>query len=204
VNRDQALKLLHDNMENQNLRRHCYAVEAVMRALYRRLDGKDKSSSAKASEETWGIIGLLHDGDYEETKATPELHTLKMAEWLKKEGVTDKEILEAILSHNYSHTGQNPSTSLGASPPKNKLEWSLYCCDELTGMIVAVALVKPNKTLAEVTVDSVLHKWDQRSFAAGVKREQIEECDPRLGIPLREFIEIALNAMQNIHEDLGL
>lgn len=193
MTRDKALKLLHEHMENQNLRRHCYAVEAVMRALYRRLEDHHQTQE---NEDKWGIVGLLHDGDYEETKATPELHTLKMAEWLKKENISDKETLDAILSHNYAHTGQNP--------PKNNIEWSLYCCDELTGMIVAVALVKPNKTLAEVTVDSVLHKWDQRSFAGGVKREQIEECEERLSIPLREFIDLALTAMQGIHEDLGL
>ena len=84
------------------------------------------------------------------------------------------------------------------------LEWSLYCCDELTGLIVAVALVKPDKKLASVSVDSILNKWKQKSFAGGVKREQIEECEERLAIPLREFIEIALTSMQEIHEDLGL
>ncbi|MGB6882060.1 MAG: phosphohydrolase, partial [Microgenomates group bacterium] len=119
-----------------------------------------------------------------------------MVEWLKQMGETDEEILSAILSHNYAHTGQNP--------PKNKLEWALYCCDELTGLIVAVALVKPDKKLASVTIDSIMKKWKQRSFAAGVKREQIEECEPRLGIPLKEFVQIALEAMQGISKDLGL
>lgn len=187
ITREQALELLHKNMQNQNLRRHCYAVEAVMRALAKRFE---------ADEEKWGIIGLLHDGDYEKTKDTPEKHTLLMAEWLKEAGETDKEILDAILSHNYSHTKQNP--------PKNDLEWSLYCCDELTGFIVAVVLVHPDKKLASITADSVLKKWGQKSFAAGVKREQIEECEPRLNIPLREFIQIALEAMQGISKDLGL
>jgi predicted hydrolase (HD superfamily) len=84
------------------------------------------------------------------------------------------------------------------------LEWSLYCCDELTGFIVAVALVRPDKKLASVTVDSVLKKWGEKAFAAGVKREQIEECEDRLGIPLKEFIEICLQAMQGISKDLGL
>jgi predicted hydrolase (HD superfamily) len=199
MTRQKALDLLHKHMQSTNLRRHCYAVEAVMRALYRRFEG-DESSSAKASadkEDIWGIVGLLHDGDYEETKPTPELHTLKMAEWLKnsKEEVK-KEIIDAILTHNYSHTGQNM--------PKSKLEWSLYCCDELTGLIVAVALVKPDKRLASVSVDSILKKWDSLSFAAGVDRKQIEECTPRLGLPLREFVEIALNAMQGISQELGL
>jgi len=202
MTKDAALKILHEHMQNQNLRRHCYAVGAVMKALAKYFSQGDKSSVAKAMEETWEVIGILHDGDYEDTKATPELHTMKMVDWLKKEekdlpnGKAGKEILEAILSHNYSHTGQNP--------PKNRLQWSLYCCDELTGLIVAVALVKPDMKLASVTVDSVMHKWDQRSFAAGVKREQIEECEPRLGIPLREFIQIALTAMQAIAVDLGL
>jgi len=174
-------------MQNQNLRRHCYAVEAVMKALAKRF---------KADVEKWGIIGLLHDGDYEKTKDKPEKHTILMAEWLKEMGETDEEVLSAILSHNYAHTGENP--------PKNELEWSLYCCDELTGFIVAIALVKPDKKLASVTVDSVLKKWNQKAFAAGVKREQIEECKNRLGIPLEDFIQVALTAMQAISEDLGL
>jgi predicted hydrolase (HD superfamily) len=100
------------------------------------------------------------------------------------------------LSHNYAHTGENS--------PKNKLEWSLYCCDELTGFIVAVALVRPDKKLASVTVDSILKKWNQKAFAAGVKREQIEECKARLEIPLKEFVEMTLAAMQGISNDLGL
>ena len=187
ITREQALKLLHENMQNQNLRRHCYAVEAVMRAL---------AGYFKQDKDKWGIIGLLHDGDYEKTKDKPKKHTLMMVEWLKQAGETDEEIINAILSHNYAHTGQNP--------PKNKLEWSLYCCDELTGLIVAVALVKPDKKLASVTVNSIMKKWNEKSFARGVKRKQIEECKPRLGIPLEDFIQITLEAMQGISEDLGL
>ncbi|MBI4359274.1 MAG: HDIG domain-containing protein [Candidatus Nealsonbacteria bacterium] len=187
ITRDQALGLLHEKMQSQNLRRHCYAVEAVMGALARHFG---------ANQEKWEIVGLLHDGDYEETKAIPEQHTLKMVEWLKEMGETDPEIIEAILSHNFSHTGQNS--------PKNKLEWSLYCCDELTGLIVAVALVRPDKKLASVTVESVLGKWKEKSFAGGVKREQIEECEKELGLPLAEFIQIALSAMQEISNELGL
>lgn len=190
--RETALNLLHSKMKNQNLRRHCYAVSAVMGALYDRLvDGV----GSKADKEIWEVVGLLHDGDYEETKGTPELHTLKMAEWLKKEGVANKLILDAILSHNFAHTGQNP--------PKNKLEWAFYCCDELTGLIVAVALVKEAK-LANVTVDSIESKWNKTAFAGGVDRKQIEECKNRLNIPLREFIEISLSAMQGVSNDLGL
>jgi predicted hydrolase (HD superfamily) len=84
------------------------------------------------------------------------------------------------------------------------MQWALYTCDELTGLIVAVALVKPEKKLSSVTVDSVMKKWNSKSFAAGVDRKQIEECTPRLGIELRDFIQIALTAMQSISMDLGL
>ena len=88
--------------------------------------------------------------------------------------------------------------------PKTKMQWALYTCDELTGLIVAVTLVKPEKKLASVTADSVMKKWNSQSFAAGVNRKQIEECESRLGIPLREFIELAVSAMQGIHDELGL
>ncbi len=184
---DQARELLHKHMDSQNLRRHCYSVEAVMRALARHFN---------ADEEKWGIVGLLHDGDYEETKSKPEKHTILMAQWLKEMGETDPELMNAILSHNYVHTEQNP--------PKNELEWSLYCCDELTGFIIAVTLVRPEKSLSLVTVEHITRKWDEKGFAKGVDRHQIAECQGRLGIPLNDFIEIALTAMQGISQDLGL
>lgn len=186
MTRQQALDLLHSNMQNANLRRHCYSVEAVMKTLAKHFN---------ADEEKWGIVGLLHDGDYEKTKDNPSRHTLEMADWLKSAGESDQELLAAILSHNFTHTGQNQ--------PENNLEWSLYCCDELTGLIVAVALVK-NKSLANVTVDSVLKKFPQKGFAAGVHREQIAKCEEKLGIPLPEFVGIALAAMQGISQELGL
>jgi len=185
--RSQSLELLHSHMQNPNLRRHCYAVEAVMKALARHF---------KEDEEVWGIVGLLHDGDYEEVKKDPSQHTLKMYGWLKAAGEEDQRILEAILSHNFAHTGNNA--------PKNNLEWSLYCCDELTGLIVAVALVRPDKKLSSVTVESVLKKWNVKQFAAGANREQIEKCEEKLGIKLPDFIQIALSAMQGISADLGL
>ena len=187
ITKKQALELLHSKMQSQNLRKHCYSVAAVMKALAKHL-GED--------EAKWEIIGLLHDGDYEETKDSPEKHTILMAEWLREKGETDRQLLEAILSHNFFHTGQNP--------PKNKLEWSLFCCDELTGLIVAVTLVRPEKKLALVTPENILSKWDSKSFAAGVKREQIEMCEEKLGIKLPDFIAIALKAMQGISSELGL
>lgn len=202
ISKKEALELLHANMQNQNLRRHCYAVGAVMKALATYLcerggipEGEKRGKACPELAEGWGVVGLLHDGDYEKTKDTPEKHTLLMHQWLV-EAETDQEILNAILSHNYAHTGQNP--------PSSNMEWALYCCDELTGLIVAVALVRPDKKLASVTVDSIMKKWNQPAFAAGVDRKQIEACKEKLGIPLEEFVGIALTAMQAISDELGL
>lgn len=186
INREQALDLLHSKMQSQNLRRHCYSVEAVMGALAKHF-GED--------EERWKIVGLLHDGDYEFTKEDPGNHAKLMAQWVRDLGETDEELLTGIESHGWFHQGKLP---------ESKMQWALYCCDELTGLIVAVALIKPDKKLSSVTVDSIMKKWKEKSFAAGVKREQITECEARLGILLPEFIEIALTAMQGISEDLGL
>lgn len=196
INREQALELLHSHMQNPNLRRHCYAVEAVMKSLARHF---------KEDEEVWGIVGLLHDGDYEEVKKDPSQHTLLMHKWLAEAGETDPRLLEAILSHNFAHLDRR---SLGEGgyghAPKNNLEWSLYCCDELTGLIVAVVLVRPDKKLTTVTVDSVMKKWGIKQFAAGAKREQISMCEEKLGIKLPDFIQIALFAMQSSSKELGL
>jgi putative nucleotidyltransferase with HDIG domain len=187
ISREKALKILQQNMENQNLRRHCYAVEAVMRALAKKLGG---------DEEKWGIVGLLHDGDYEKTKNEPKQHTLLMSQWLGEAGETDEEILKAILSHNAEMTGKNK--------PNTKMEWSLSCCDELTGLIVATALMMPDKKLATVKVGSVLKKMKDKSFAAAVDREQIKMCEEKLGLFLEEFVKISLEAMQAISKELGL
>jgi len=181
MTRKQALDLLHKNMTNQNLRRHCYAVEAVMRSL---------AKYFKEDEDNWGIAGLLHDADYEMTKDNEpkKNHTKQTIKWLKElEAETD--IYDAVAAHAWGYVD-------GAPEPKTKMQWALYTCDELTGLIVAVTLVKPDKKLASVTADSI--------FAAGVDRKQIEQCTPRLGIELRDFIQIALTAMQGISDDLGL
>ncbi len=206
ITREQALKLLHENMQSVNLRRHCYAVEVVMKVLAERLNSKiEEKAEHRELVGRWGIVGLLHDGDYEKTKENPQQHTLQMVEWLKQAGETDSEVLSAILSHNYAHLDRR---SLGEGgnghTPSNKMEWALYSCDELTGLIIAVALVRPDKRLVSVTVESIMKKWDEKAFAAGVHREQIAECEQRLGIPLLEFVGIALEAMQNISDELGL
>ena len=187
INREQALQLLHSHMQNQNLRRHCYCVEVVMRALARRLGG---------DEQIWGLLGLLHDGDYEVTKEDWSKHTLLMIEWLTEKEHGDPELIQALQSHNAQRTGFDG--------PKTKMEWALACCDELTGFIVAVALVRTDKKLAAVEVDSVLKKFPQKEFAKAVNRDGITLCEEKLGIPLREFVQIALEAMRSIASEIGL
>ena len=123
-------------------------------------------------------------------------HTKHIIKWLEKLDA-HSDIRDAVASHAWGYVENAPQ-------PKSKMEWALYCCDELTGLIVAVALVKPDKRLASVTAESVMKKWNSSSFAAGVNRKQIEECDARLNLPLSEFVGLAISAMQRIHDDLGL
>jgi len=186
ITRDQAWELLTSKMQNQNLRRHCLSVEVVMQAL---------AQHFKAEAQKWGIVGLLHDGDYEFTKDDPGNHAKLMAQWVRDLGETDQELLDGIESHGFSHTG---------GLPRNQMEWSLFCCDELTGLIVACALVQPSKKLADLSVDSVLKKFPQKSFAAGAKREDIMQCESALGITLADFVAISLSAMQSIASEIGL
>ena len=118
-----------------------------------------------------------------------------MADWVRETGETDKELLTGIESHGWFHEGKLPKT---------KMQWSLFCSDELTGLITAVTLVRPEKKISLVTTENILSKWNQKGFAAGVKREDIEHCEKELGIKLPEFIEIVLQSMQGISDPLGL
>ncbi|HEX6977648.1 MAG TPA: HDIG domain-containing protein [Patescibacteria group bacterium] len=184
IKRIDALHLLHENMQSVNLRKHCYAVEAVMKSLAVRFD---------EDEDLWGIAGLVHDLDYEKY---PEKHPLIEIEMFEKKGFP-KEVIDAIKAHAWGYRE-------GLPEPKTKMEWSLYCCDELTGLIVAVALTRPDKKLASVELKSIKKKWKEKSFAKGVNREQIGKCKEKLGIELDDFIQIALKAMTGIADELGL
>lgn len=184
ISRDQALMILKDNIENENLRKHHYGVGAAMAALARELGG---------DADKWEIVGLLHDADYERTKGDPERHTLVIAEQLEEAGVS-AEIIRAIKAHNYEYTGVEPQSNL---------EWSLVSCDDLVGLIVAVALVHPTK-LAGVSVESVMKKFDSTSFASGANRDKILRCEDTLNFPLEEFIGIVLQSMKEKSDLLGL
>lgn len=184
ITKEKALDILHENIKNKNLRKHHYGVAAAMKGLAVELDG---------DLETWEIVGLLHDADYEKTKDQMDQHTILLAEILAVEDV-EEEIILAIQSHASEYTGVKPSTPM---------EFALLSCDDLTGLIVAVALVHPEK-LAGVTVKSVLKKFNTKSFAASVNREKISLCEENLNIPLDKFVGMVLNAMQAESELLGL
>jgi len=184
MEREKALKLLTDNIKNQNLQKHCLAVEAAMRELAKYF-GEDKNK--------WGICGLLHDIDYEKTKDDPNLHSKKGAEMLKELGF-DEELCDAVLTHNEAHGAE----------PETKMAKALFCLDPLTGLIVAATLVLPSKKIGDLKPENILNRFGEKAFARGVNREIIQECETLLNLSLEKFIEITLKAMQNISKDLGL
>ena len=181
MNREEAWKLVEENVSGQNLRNHMLAVEAIMRGLARRF-GED--------EESWGLAGLLHDLDYDETFNTPEKHTTIAVEKLRELGISE-DILRTIQAHNELVT------------PETTMEKAIICADDITGMITACALVRPSKKVADVKVKSVKKKMKDKSFAAGANRERIKSCE-NIDVPLDEFIALSLEAMTSIADQIGL
>jgi hypothetical protein len=200
MTRQESLELLKENITNQNLIKHCLAVEAIMMALACHFgEGEeDKSSSspfaiAREDEGKWGLAGLLHDIDYEKTKDNPQKHSLIGAKMLEDLRV-DKEICQAVKVHNEAH----------GIKPESLMEKALFVVDPLTGLIVAAALVLPSKKLADLTVENVLNRFKEKAFARGVNREIIKKSEEFLNLGLEEFIKIGLEAMQGISNQLGL
>ena len=181
--REDAWQLLTEYTHNRNLIRHMLAVEAAMRAYARRF-GED--------EDLWGIVGLLHDFDYEHHPTADE-HPYAGAAILRERGWPE-EIADAVLAHA-SYTG---------IPRDTLLKKALFAVDELTGLIVAVALVRPSKDIRDVKIKSVRKKWRDKAFAAGVNRGEVEEGAADLGVELWEHVAIVLEAMKGIAGELGL
>lgn len=184
MTRNDALQILDELKNSPNMKNHGLAVGFTMRALFERL-------KTSGSIDDWEITGILHDADYEITDKSLELHTEETTKKLQAIGA-DKLIIDAIRGH----CDKEPRTTLMAK--------SVYAADELTGLIVACALVRPDKKLASVTVESVQKKFKDKFFAKGANRDQIKTCETELNIPLEEFIALTLKAMQNHAEDLGL
>lgn len=183
MNRPEARQLLHEYTASPALRAHALAVEAAMRAYARRL-GED--------EELWGVVGLLHDFDYERYPTLGD-HPYKGAEILRERGVSEI-IVEGCLAHA-------PFTGVGRDTP---LKRAIFAVDELTGFITAVTLVRPSKQIADVEVKSVKKKMKDKAFAAAISREDILLGAEEMGLPLDEHIGVVLAAMQEIAAELGL
>ncbi len=183
MTRLEALELLHAYTESESLRKHAYAVEAAMRAYARRMG---------ADEERWGLVGLLHDFDYERWPQPPD-HTREGARILRERDV-DEEIVEAILSHAEWN-------GIARDTPLKK---ALFAVDELSGLITAVAYVRPSRSLSEVDVAAVRKKMKDRTFARAVRREDITEGAESMGVELDEHIRICIEALRGIHAELGL
>ena len=183
ISREEAICLLEENIKAVNMRKHCYASEAVLRAIAKRL-GKN--------EEEWGLAGLLHDIDVEITKADPLTHGPYSEKLLA--GKISNEMLDAIIMHNEMATGKERTT---------EFQHALAAGETITGLITAVTLVYPDKKIASVKPKSVTKRMKQKAFAASVKRENILECE-KIGIPLPEFAQLSVEAMREISDVLGL
>ena len=183
MTRDDALALVREYVKNEGLVRHMLSVEAAMR-FYAEKFGEDP--------ETWGLIGLLHDFDWE-IHPTLDQHPQAGAPLLRARGVPE-DIIQSVLSHA-EHTGV-PRTALR--------DRALFACDEVTGLIAAVALVRPSRSLADLTPASVRKKWKDRAFAAGVNREDIERGARELGVDVWDHVANVIAAMQGVAGELGL
>ena len=181
MTREEALQMVQDKVKNKNLQKHMFATEAVMRRLARHF-GED--------EAMWGLAGLLHDLDYDETVNDFPKHGLVTAELLEDTDVPD-EVIHAIKSHP------------GHFPRESLMDRAIYAADPVTGLIVAAALMHPSKKLKNLDVDFVERRFKEKRFAAGANRDQIRSCED-MELSLNDFIALSLEAMQSIDDQLGL
>lgn len=202
---DETIKAMNTLVTDENLRRHHLAAGICMKTLAQYLSEQHKGGflqlptfgkhPSEFNPADWEIVGLLHDADYERTKDRPHEHGAIVLDEIRSLGMSlPEELGEAIKFHNKDNMTAKESI----------IGWAIYTCDELTGLIVACALVRPDKKLASVTPEFVLEKFKQPSFAKGALRERIALCEEKLGIKLDKFIEICLKSMQSISQELGL
>ncbi len=184
ITREKAIELLDTYIKNENMKKHCFASEAVMAALAKRL---------VQDQEKWAIAGLLHDLDVEVTNADMKTHGQETRKLLKDYPV-DEDIIEAIELHNEGSSNK---------PRTKQFHFALSAGETITGLITATTLVYPDKKLASVKPKSVTKRMKEKAFAASVSRECIMECE-KIGISLDEFAQIAVEAMRGISDRLGL
>jgi putative nucleotidyltransferase with HDIG domain len=180
---DEALSLFKEFNQSESLLKHAYCVEGVMRYMARKA-GED--------EEKWGIVGLMHDLDYERF---PEQHCSKAQELLEERGWPD-EYIRAIVSHGWGICND--------VEPQSKMEKTLYAVDELTGLVAAAALVRPSKSVSDMEAKSVMKKWKDKAFAAGVNRSLIEKGTAMLGVELTELVTDVIMGMRQVADRIGL
>lgn len=183
MNRQEAIELVRKHVSDEALIYHMIATGAIMEGLAERF-GEDK--------EKWTITGILHDIDYQETKDDPQRHSIVGGDMLKNYGFDD-EIVHAVIVHNDIHGIER----------KTLLDKALYAVDPLSGLITATAYVMPTKKLEEVQLKSVKKKFKDKTFAKGANREQIKTCE-EFGIPLDDFLELAIVQMKKIAPEIGL
>lgn len=180
---DEALSLLKEFNESDSLIKHAYAVEGAMRYIARKMG---------QNEEKWGIVGLVHDLDYERF---PDQHCKKSLEILKERGWPE-EYIRAVVSHGWN--------AFSDIEPETAMEKTLYAVDELTGLINAVAIIRPSKSVADLEAKSVMKKWKDKSFAAGVNRSIIEQGAAMMGVELKELITDVIMGMRDMADKIGL
>ncbi len=180
---DEAQSLLHEFVKSDSLLKHSYAVEGVMRYMARKM-GED--------ENKWAIIGLVHDLDYE---MFPEQHCLKAQEILRERGWPE-EFVRAVASHGWGICND--------IEPQTNLEKVLYATEELTGLITAAAIVRPSRSVSDLEVKSVMKKWKDKSFAAGVNRSVIEKGAAMMGVELPDLINDVIMGMREVSDRIGL
>jgi len=180
---EEALSIFKEFNQTDSLLKHAYSVEGVMRYI---------AKKAGEDEEKWGIVGLVHDLDYERY---PEQHCQKSREILQERGWPE-EYIRAVVSHGWGICSD--------VEPKTNLEKTLYAIDELTGLVTAVAIIRPSKSVSDLEVKSVMKKWKDKAFAAGVNRSIIEKGTAMLEVELRDLITDVIMGMRQVADKIGL
>ena len=184
--RENALELLKKHNKDEGHIKHALAVEASMKFFAEKMGG---------DVDKWGMAGLLHDIDWEEMQETPERHTIEGARWLSEEGYPE-DIVRAVLAHGWGICSD--------VKPESDMEKVLFTIDELTGLVMTAALVRPSRSVQDLEVKSVKKKWKDKAFAKGVDRELIVKGAEMIPMPLDTVIEWVILAMRRIESDLGL
>lgn len=196
ISQEQALSLIREHVENERIVSHMLSVKALMEEIYDELVSRGRTEQdLGGSKEEWGMAGLLHDGDYCQG-ISEEKQGIQIIAWAREKGFEIPEnVAHATAAHNWSNTGVEP---------KNLMDWTIFCGDSLTGLIVAASLILPDKKIAGVTVERILKRFKEPSFAKGTRRNEISLCEEKIGLTLEEFVSVSLKAMQKIAQEIGL